>query len=148
MSRLFAAIVGALTLVIALGCAGLDLADQLVATPPPDGSYAGDWRGTGMHLVVTPEGWIRVETQGDLSTQFEGPAKSWEGDVIQIGAFGFTTAYRIDEVPYEADGEWRMVVDGIVLVREGDAPDIAPRFDDVPAGAPGALPVIADTDDA
>lgn len=81
-------------------------------------SMAGYWRGVGMDLTITEAGSVEYEGLDG------GVKKSVTGKIKELGPAGFTVSvlvgtakFRIDELPHEADGAWKMRVDGIELTR-------------------------------
>ena len=121
-SSLFAAVI--LTLWMCLACAGLDDV-QLTPTLPPSPAYVGVWRGPGMVVSIEESGNVSVKTTGaGNNTEITAPAMSWDAGELAVGIGPFVTTYTIDEAPFEVDGTWRMVMEGVPLER--DATEMEP----------------------
>lgn len=76
----------------------------------------GVWQGNGMDLSIDNHGQVSYKrTTGGSSKSVDAPITSFKGDKFEVGAFGITTTFKIDEWPHEVDGETRMKVDGVEL---------------------------------
>jgi len=86
--------------------------------------YAGDWRGNGVSLLITPEGQVVYHRQeGGSTVSLDAPLKTFDGDDFEVGIGPLVTRFDVGQPPTEADGEWTMEVDGRMLRREdGEAP--------------------------
>jgi len=89
--------------------------------PQDKREYAGDWRGDRMRLVITPEGRCEYERQkaGGSSARISAPIQRFEGDNFVVGVGPFTTTFVVARAPHIANGRWKMVVDGVELMRFG-----------------------------
>jgi len=88
--------------------------------PADKSSYVGEWqaRKPTMYLLINQDGSIkykRVERGG--STTIEAPIKSFEGDDFHVGVGPFSTRFVVATPPYQDRDGWKMVVDGVELVR-------------------------------
>ena len=82
--------------------------------------YAGEWRGATTYLLITPDGRCKYERRKNgNSVSVEAPIQRFEGDNFVVGLGPFTTTFVVAKPPHVADGKWRMVVDGVELVRVG-----------------------------
>ena len=52
-----------------------------------------------------------------MSTKIEGPLKGFDGDNIEVGIGPFSTKFIVSNPPHEDAGKWKMMVDGVELVR-------------------------------
>ncbi len=126
-----------------LACSGLLDEEALQAmaegVPPPSANWVGEWDGAGTYVAIAPDGSVVIETTGTASvntaTSVRAPAQSWDDGELVVGIGMFTTTWRIDEAPYERDGEWRMVMEGTPLVRRVNALEVLAT-----EGAPPATP--------
>ena len=81
---------------------------------------SGDWQGTGIRLLITPDGTIEYErVAGGVKKSITG------GTVTRIGDNSFdvkvllgTTTFRLDELPRRDGAYWKMKVDGIEVIRK------------------------------
>jgi hypothetical protein len=108
-----------------LACSGLldpaALEEALRPEPPPSPAWVGTWEGPGMTVRIDESGLVDLRrgasgTGGDLASSVAGPAKAWTPS-LEVGVGVFTTGWRVDETPHEVNGEWRMVIEGVVVVR-------------------------------
>ena len=92
--------------------------------PADRADYAGDWRGNGVSLLITPEGQVVYHRQeGGSTVSIDAPLKAFDGDDFEVGIGPLVTRFDVGQPPKEADGEWTMEVDGRMLRREdGEAP--------------------------
>ena len=101
---------------------GLLLAACGKPLPPDKISYGGEWRGTNMRLVITPDGMVEYKRQRDSgSVEINAPIKRFDGDNIVVGAGPFDTTFVVTKPPYQDEGRWKMTVDGVELTRAGGA---------------------------
>ncbi len=115
-----------------LACSGLldeeSLQSMSEGVPPPSANWVGEWEGAGTYMAIAADGSVVIETTGTASmntaTSVRAPAQSWEDGELVVGIGIFTTTWRIDEAPYERDGEWRMVMEGTPLVRRVNALEV------------------------
>ena len=84
-------------------------------------SYAGEWRGGSMSLVITPGGRaVYQRKEGNMSKKIEAPIKEFKGDNFVIGVGFMSTEFVVSKPPHEEGGEWKMTVDGIELTKVPD----------------------------
>lgn len=106
-----------------LACSGLaELEEALRPVAPPDDRWSGTWEGPGHTLVIAPDGTLDLrKIEGGGHTDLTLPARGWDGG-ITVGIGPVKTTFQVQEPPHQVDGEWRMVFEGVVLVRTGPAP--------------------------
>jgi hypothetical protein len=102
--------------------AGL-LASLLVACakPLPEGktTYAGEWQGGPISLVITSEGRaVYNRREGNMSKSIDAPIKEFKGDNFVVGVGFMSTEFVVSAPPHEEEGAWKMTVDGIELTRK------------------------------
>ena len=86
--------------------------------PAEKSAYVGEWQEKTMYLLITKDGSVRYKRlQGGMSTKIEGPLKGFDGDNIEVGIGPFSTKFIVSNPPHEDAGKWKMVVDGVELVR-------------------------------
>ena len=80
---------------------------------------AGSWKGGGMDLSIDPGGKASYHrTSGGSEKSAEAPIKEIDPKGFTIGAFGLSTRFRIDALPHQEGGAWKMTVDGVELTRQ------------------------------
>ena len=88
------------------------------AVPKEKSEYVGEWRATGALLVITADGRVHYERRkGGASTSLDLPLKGFTGNDFEVGIGPMTTTFVVSKPPFEDAGKWKMVVDGIELVR-------------------------------
>lgn len=119
MKNFITSLVAVFGLLIVLGCSGLgDFAAQFQPVEPPSEEWVGQWTGSEFSLTISPNGEVTVnDRRGSAESVYNLPATLWEDDQVVLGANVLTKILSIDEPPYEADGEWRMVVEGVPMTR-------------------------------
>ncbi len=93
---------------------------QCSGTPlPPDrANYEGRWQSTEMKLTITKDGRVDYKRMsGGTSTSVNGPIKEFIGDDFVVGVLFITTTFKVNKKPYQQDGRWKMVVDGVELTK-------------------------------
>jgi len=82
-------------------------------------AYIGEWQSPEMYLLINPDGRVhyRKFRDGD-KVSVKGRLQGFRGDDFQVGYGFFTTTFTVTTPPYLNDDDtWRMVVEGIELVR-------------------------------
>lgn len=76
-----------------------------------------------MYLLITQDGSVRYKRiQGGATTSVDGPLKGFKGNDFEVGIGPLSTTFVVTKPPHEDDGKWKMVVDGVELVRTPSAP--------------------------
>jgi hypothetical protein len=89
-----------------------------IAVPPDKRDFIGKWEGPGVTLVLTADGGVHYVNVGGVGKkEINAPLQSFSADGFEVGAMGITTTFRVDKPPFEADGVWQMIVDGVTLTR-------------------------------
>ena len=86
--------------------------------PPDRLQYVGEWRGTGVYLLILADGTVsyqRLKDGGRVS--INAPLKSFDGDDFIVGVAFLTTTFEVSQPPTETEDGWTMVVDGVTLTR-------------------------------
>lgn len=81
-------------------------------------AYAGEWQGPHIYLFISPSGDVEYERQqGATTTSITGAINAFDGNSFSVG-FAFITAdFEVSTPPYQAQGQWHMVVDGEKLTK-------------------------------
>lgn len=82
--------------------------------------YVGEWQAPQTYLKITQEGRVIYKhyKDGGGTITINGPLRGFKGDDFIVG-YGFsTTTFVVTTPPYlNEDATWRMVINGIELVR-------------------------------
>ena len=71
-----------------------------------------------MYLLITSDGSIRYRRlRGGAETKITGPLRSFEGNDFIVGIPVLSTTFVVSTPPYNDNGTWKMVVDGVELTR-------------------------------
>jgi hypothetical protein len=86
--------------------------------PPEKASYVGEWRQPTMYLLITQDGTVRYKRlKGAGTTSIDAPLKGFSGDNFEVGVGPISTVFVVSRPPYQKDGKWKMMVDGVELTR-------------------------------
>lgn len=89
--------------------------------PVSKAAYVGEWQAPEMYLLITPEGRVDYKRHKDKDggmVTVKGPLQGFQGKDFLVGYGFFTTTFTVNIPPYlSEDGIWRMVVNGVELVR-------------------------------
>jgi len=82
-------------------------------------AYVGEWQAPQTYLLITPEGRVVCKHYKDGGTvTVKGSLRGFKGDNFTVGSGFSTTTFIVSTPPYlSEDATWRMVVDGVELVR-------------------------------
>jgi hypothetical protein len=86
--------------------------------PPDKAAYVGEWQSASMAIVITQEGRVAYKrVKGSSTTSVNGPIQKFEGNNLVVGIPYLTTTFEVSKAPYQHEGRWKMVVDGVELTR-------------------------------
>lgn len=86
--------------------------------PPEKAAYVGEWQEPAMYLLITQDGSVRYKRlKGGVTTSVDGPIKGFAGDDLEVGIGPMATTFKVSKPPFQEDGRWKMVVDGVALTR-------------------------------
>jgi hypothetical protein len=89
--------------------------------PPEKSAYVGEWQERTMYLLITQDGSVRYKRlRGGATTSVEGPLKQFSGDNFAVGVGPVATTFVVNKPPYQDGERWKMVVDGVELVKTAD----------------------------
>ena len=104
------------------------------AKPLPAGksTYAGEWHGGPIALLITSDGRAIYERkEGNMSKKIDAPVKEFKGDNFVVGVGFMSTEFVVTVPPHEEGGVWKMTVDGVELTRVSDASQAAEIADSI-----------------
>lgn len=88
------------------------------SVPPEKASYVGAWEEENMELFITQDGSVKYKrVQGGTTTKVSGPLKGFVGNDFEVNFGPFATPFVVSKPPYREGEDWRMVVDGVELVK-------------------------------
>ncbi|MEM0514479.1 hypothetical protein WCN91_03345 [Pseudoalteromonas sp. YIC-827] len=80
--------------------------------------YIGYWQGVNMELYIHPDGAVSyVRQDGNTSKSINASIQEFEGDDFIVGFGFFNTRFAVTQAPQEIDGQYQMVVDGVLLIK-------------------------------
>jgi hypothetical protein len=91
-----------------------------IAVPADKAEYVGEWRSAEMYLLITRDGSVRYQRiKGGVTKSVSGPIRAFEGNNLIVGVPMITTTFVVSEPPRLSNNQWKMTVDGVVLVKTG-----------------------------
>ena len=84
--------------------------------PPEKENYVGEWQSKEMYLLILQDGSVKYKRlKGGGTTTVTGPLKEFQGDNFVVGIAFIKTTFIVSKPPYQENGEWKMVIDGVEL---------------------------------
>ncbi len=103
--------------VIAL-CAVLGFAACGISIPEDKQLYIGHWNNAEVSLRIDSNGTVAYERSSSIGhTTINGPIQEFRGDDFVVGLPLLNTTFEVSSPPWFEGRRWRMVVDGVELVR-------------------------------
>ena len=103
---------------IAVLAATLTLAACGKPVPQDKGAYVGEWRAQTMGLLIRQDGSVAYKRiKAGVTTSVNGPLRKFEGDSFVVGIPFITTKFEVSTPPHQDAGKWKMVVDGVELIK-------------------------------
>ncbi len=88
--------------------------------PQEKAAYIGEWQSHAMYLNITQDGQVNYKRKdGNASTEINAPIKEFHGNDFDVGVGPMSTTFTVSKPPYQDGAQWKMVVDGVELVRAG-----------------------------
>lgn len=89
-----------------------------IEVPEDKSDYVGQWVGEDMSLAIEQGGAVSYERKkGSSTTKVNGPIQKFEDDNFVVGIPFLNTTFEVSKSPYEEEGVWKMVVDGVELTK-------------------------------
>ena len=86
--------------------------------PPDKLDYAGEWKSPEMYLLILEDGTLNyIRFKGGIKTTITGSITEFQGDNFLGGVAFITTTFVVSKPPYNENGVWKMVVDGVELTK-------------------------------
>ena len=86
--------------------------------PADKAQYVGEWRSPEMYLLITLDGSVKYKRiKSGVTRSVTGPLRGFKGDDLIVGLPLISTTFVVSRAPYEENGRWKMVVDGVTLTR-------------------------------
>lgn len=91
-----------------------------IQVPADKAQYAGEWQSPEMYLLITQDGSVKYKRiQGGATKSVTGPLREFKGNDFVVGLPVISTTFIVSRPPYEENGQWKMIVDGVTLIRTG-----------------------------
>ena len=87
--------------------------------PADRADYVAEWQSRVMYLLITEGGIVdykRITGRGYVYIS-EAPIRGFKGDDFSVGVPLFSSTFVVSKRPYREGGRWKMVVDGVELIR-------------------------------
>lgn len=85
--------------------------------------FVGVWKGVGTSLNIDTSGKVKYDhKKGATSKKVTAGIIDFQMDHFTVGFMGITTTLKINRGPREDGGVWKMKIDGVELIRIGEAP--------------------------
>lgn len=89
-----------------------------IPVPADKMDYVGEWRAPQMYLLITADGSVKYKRiKKGFTKSIDAPLKGFSGDNFIVGIGSLKTTFRVSKRPYQDNGRWKMVVDGVTLLR-------------------------------
>ena len=89
-----------------------------IPLPADKMNYVGEWRAPGMYLLILADGSVKYKRiKKGFTKSIEAPLQGFDRDDFIVGIGSLKTTFRVDKPPYQENGQWKMVVDGVTLIR-------------------------------
>ena len=86
--------------------------------PPEKENYVGEWQSKEIYLLILQDGSVKYKRlKGGGTTKVSGPLKEFQGDNFVVGIAFIKTTFIVSKPPYQENGVWKMVVDGVELTK-------------------------------
>lgn len=86
--------------------------------PADKAAYVGEWQSKTMYLSITSDGQVNYKRKdGNTSTSINAPIKDFHDNDVEVGLGPIATNFSVSKPPYQDGAQWKMVVDGVELVR-------------------------------
>jgi hypothetical protein len=87
--------------------------------PAEKSAYAGQWSGTAVELLITPDGRVDYNrVSGTGNTSLKAPIKEFAGDNMVVGVGPMATTFVVSVPPHQVGDAWKMTVDGVELTKK------------------------------
>lgn len=89
-----------------------------VPVPADKMDYVGEWQAPNMYLSITADGRVKYKRKkGSMTKSIDAPLQGFDRNDFIVGVGSLKTTFRVDKPPYEDNGQWKMIVDGVTLTR-------------------------------
>lgn len=89
--------------------------------PAEKKAYVGEWQEKAMYLLITQDGSIRYKRlKGGANVSVEGPLQGFTENGFEVGVGPLSTAFVVNKPPFQEGGQWKMVVDDVMLTKTAD----------------------------
>jgi hypothetical protein len=82
-------------------------------------NFNGTWVGDRMTMTIEPGGQVHYEsTRSGMNKSIDAPLQNFTKQSFDVGILGITTTFKIQELPHNEGGTWKMNLDGVELTRQ------------------------------
>ena len=80
--------------------------------------YVGLWRGGNELIEITEDGSVSyAKVRLNNTETIEGPIKEFTDEGFVVGYLFLTKKFKVDKPPYQEDGKWKMVLNGVEMTK-------------------------------
>jgi len=80
--------------------------------------YVGLWRGGNELIEIKEDGSVSYAKVRLNSTEtIEGPIKEFTDEGFVVGYLFLTKKFKVDKPPYQENGNWKMVLNGVEMTK-------------------------------
>ncbi|WP_343597441.1 hypothetical protein [Acinetobacter sp.] len=90
----------------------------------------GYWENPQHKLIILKDGQLKyIETehqevktaslaeQSNYQSEIEAPITQLDNQHIQVGTGDFATSFKINKLPYQEQGKWKMIINGQIYIK-------------------------------
>jgi len=87
--------------------------------PEDKSDYVGVWQGGNIFLEIKADGnGSYAKIQQDASETVDAPIRQLGDGKIVLKYFLFSKTLELTRAPYQEDGKWKMIIDGVTLEKQ------------------------------
>ncbi len=80
--------------------------------------YAVLWKGGNVLLEIKNDGSVSYANVRPNNTEtIDGPIKEFTDEGFVVGYLFLTKKFKVDKPPYQEDGKWKMVLNGVEMTK-------------------------------
>lgn len=80
--------------------------------------YVGVWKGGNELIEINEDGSVSyAKVRPNHTETVEGPIKEFTDEGFVVGYLFLTKKFKVDKPPYQENGKWKMVLNGIEMTK-------------------------------